>query len=937
MLISKGQRYISDAEPELGLGVITNVDVRYVDVRFASANTQRRFSRASAPLRRIKFKPGDMICDMAGVRLRIASISESADTGLITYFCGEAGLREDSVGDAVNLSAPLDRLFHGKIDPSAEFDVRIAMHRFRADTIQSDIWGFTGGRIECLPHQLYIAKAVSSRRVPRALLADETGLGKTIEACLIVHRLLVCGRISRVLVLVPEHLMHQWFVELLRRFNLSFTLCTEEFVKSSSSDVNPVKNEQLCIAGINDISKNNDMNNMVTGADWDMVIVDEAHHIRRDTPGFALIEQLAGNTPGFLLLTATPEQFGRYDHFVLLKLLDPLRYRNFSDYENEQASLKALYSHIDAELCKSGINVSEISQESASVDIPDSLLFAAIKKSRPKNSIDRVRSWPVEQLIDICGTGSMMFRNTRRTITGFPSRKVHIVPLAAEQDIIEQACREMQNDCLDVPGQNVFFGTLEDPRVEWLCKFAAENKNEKILVICRTMEKAIRIHNVIGKSIKVDAGLFHEEMTILQRDRNAAWFGEENGAVMLICSEMGSEGRNFQFCHSLVLFDLPINPELLEQRIGRLDRIGQKGDIHLYVPFIKGTGQEILCRWYHEGLNAFLEHVPAAGRVFEKQASELTAFCTDMSKAADLPGAQKFIENTRALCREFSADFTDPRDKMLGVTSFQRASALLLVQKMNDLKTTADTEMVMTGLLNMYGIIMEDAGKNKYALITELLSDNAFPLPRSERPVITFNRETALFREDVEFITPDHPMLTGSLDLFLSSERGTSSFCTADTLEHTGLILESVYILECAAPSYLNVDNFPAPAPFRVVVDRNGIDITEQYPEVKMKSFRLNTSTVEFNAQLRQVIQKMMEKSNDAAAVKAQKTISALMKSMRNRYEKEISRIRELELKYSVTNEGELDNLKNEIAETEKYLGASHARLDAARLIKCCI
>ena len=92
---------------------------------------------------------------------------------------------------------------------------------------------------------------------------------------------------------------------------------------------------------------------------------------------------------------------------------------------------------------------------------------------------------------------------------------------------------------------------------------------------------------------------------MLQRDRNAAWFAEEDGARLLICSEIGSEGRNFQFAHHLVLFDLPLNPELLEQRIGRLDRIGQQEEIHLHVPYLTRSPQEVLCRWYHEGLNAF--------------------------------------------------------------------------------------------------------------------------------------------------------------------------------------------------------------------------------------------------------------------------------------------------------------------------------------------
>src|SRR6185503_13008343 len=106
---------------------------------------------------------------------------------------------------------------------------------------------------------------------------------------------------------------------------------------------------------------------------------------------------------------------------------------------------------------------------------------------------------------------------------------------------------------------------------------------------------------------------FHENLTLVQRDRNAAWFAEENGARILLCSEIGSEGRNFQFSHHLVLFDLPLDPELLEQRIGRLDRIGQASEIQVHVPYVVGSSHEVLACWYQQGLNSFEKNL-AGGR-----------------------------------------------------------------------------------------------------------------------------------------------------------------------------------------------------------------------------------------------------------------------------------------------------------------------------------
>ena len=113
----------------------------------------------------------------------------------------------------------------------------------------------------------------------------------------------------------------------------------------------------------------------------------------------------------------------------------------------------------------------------------------------------------------------------------------------------------------------------------------------------------------IAQTLKIRTGLhvpvFHEHMNLVARDRAAAFFAnQDEGSQVLVCSEIGSEGRNFQFAHHLILFDLPLNPDLLEQRIGRLDRIGQTETIQIHVPYIEHTAQAVMFHWYHQGLNA---------------------------------------------------------------------------------------------------------------------------------------------------------------------------------------------------------------------------------------------------------------------------------------------------------------------------------------------
>src|SRR5678815_3019258 len=272
-----GQRWISESEPELGLGSILRLTPRTVIVEFRGSGEQREYARNNAPLRRVRFRAGDTIQNRKGKALTIQSLTE--EHGLLRYKSGKQEFHEEDLSDTISFNKPEERLFAGQFDPPNVFDLRVAALQHQYRRRKSPVRGFLGGRIDLLPHQLYIASEVSSRLAPRVLLADEVGLGKTIEACLILHRLILTGRAQRVLILVPESLVHQWFVELLRRFNLWFHIFDEERCEAID-------------------------------AGWDLVVVDEAHHLgwspEQPSPEYAVVESLSRRTSGLLLLTATP-------------------------------------------------------------------------------------------------------------------------------------------------------------------------------------------------------------------------------------------------------------------------------------------------------------------------------------------------------------------------------------------------------------------------------------------------------------------------------------------------------------------------------------------------------------------------------------------------------------------------------------------------------
>lgn len=182
--------------------------------------------------------------------------------------------------------------------------------------------------MQLLPHQLYIAHQIGQRVAPRVLLADEVGLGKTIEAGLIIHQQLRLQRAQRVLIIVPDSLIHQWFVELLRRFNLSFSIIDLEKYQAASATAteNPFDSAQCFLCPLSALTASQEMAQAAQDSHWDLLVVDEAHHLKwqveQSSPEYEVVAALSRLSQGVLLLTATPEQLGMAGHFARLQLLD---------------------------------------------------------------------------------------------------------------------------------------------------------------------------------------------------------------------------------------------------------------------------------------------------------------------------------------------------------------------------------------------------------------------------------------------------------------------------------------------------------------------------------------------------------------------------------------------------------------------------------------
>ena len=412
----------------------------------------------------------------------------------------------------------------------------------------------------------------------------------------------------------------------------------------------------------------------------------------------------------------------------------------------------------------------------------------------------------------------MLFRNTRKTISGFPKRLAKLSSLQPSKTEDAQALgqAEFETD-IGLAEEGFQPEYSEDPRMKWLAGLLRKHETDKFLLICRTREKTAAIEEGLRTLINIKSAVFHEELSLVQRDRNAAWFADDDGARMLICSEIGSEGRNFQFCRHLVLFDLPLNPELIEQRIGRLDRIGQKHDILIHIPTIKNSQRERLAKWQHLGLNTFEESIPGGQALMTQYRTRLLeALSTETENLTNL------IKETAKSRDDLKLKLEEGKDQLIEINSHSTEVSTELIGKIRESEKSAELESLMLRLFDLFGLGVDDAGRQTYRLTnTDRLPVN-LPGNRGGTVVVTFDRELAVSRDDQVYLSWDHPIVTGCIEQLLGSHEGTTSFEIWEADGNPTLLLEVVFVLECLAPSRLHADRFLPPTPVRVVINHQG-------------------------------------------------------------------------------------------------------------------
>ena len=786
MTFDIGQRWISHADLELGLGICVEVDARRVTLLYPSAEEERTYALDRAPLTRYELKAGDKLTHIDGRTLEVTEVCPLGNT--LSYEATEPetgdtySVHEQFIAPEVSVNTPQDRLLNNQLDKIGDFQLRYDTLMERARYQASNTSGLIGARTSLLSHQLFVASEVGSRLAPRVLLADEVGLGKTIEAGLILSQQFLRGRAKRVFVAVPDPLLHQWLVEMLRRFNLPFSIYDEARFEAEESAFD-FGNDQLVLSPWSFIEGNKDARDLLVNSEWDFLIVDEAHHLNLGADAKTELDitltQLARDSRGLLLLTATPGQSGIDSHFSRLQLLDPDRFSDLDRFVEEQREFESTFELIES-----------LRSDQPVPNLPDD-----IDASKPVEEI-------IQSLVDQYGTGRVLFRNSRKSVSGFPNRVLHQY---------------------EIPQDDASISIAESHRTKWLAELLKTLKSQKVLVICRDKVTAMALEHYLHLQVGIRCASFHEDLSLLERDRAAAYFAdEESGARALICSEIGSEGRNFQFSQHLVCFDLPHHPDLLEQRIGRLDRIGQHGDVNIHVPITPNTSEAVRFTWFNEGLNGFETSCSIGHLMYDELAEELST-----SEAAGQLAPQ-LLARTIGLREQLNQQMDRGRDRLLELTSHNSSLASQLITEIADNERTRELRRFTDNLFDRLGIHTEEGSEDCLILKpSENLITGELPFLDEGGITCTFERDLALARDDLHFLTWEHPLVRETIDIVYNSELGNASVAMikAKSIKPGTVLVETIHTADCPAPKRLEIGRHLEQVPLRSLITLHGRDL----------------------------------------------------------------------------------------------------------------
>lgn len=449
---------------------------------------------------------------------------------------------------------------------------------------------------ELFPHQIRAAERTLRELRGRALLCDEVGLGKTIEAGVILNEYVARGLVRSALVLTPAPLVAQWQEELIRKFDLPFVSQDSPAFKVSAD---PWSTFPFTVASL-ETAKREPHRKQIVANDYDLVIVDEAHRLKnRNTVAWKFVSQLKKKY--LLLLTATPIENSMDELFNLITLLKPGQLKTAGEYRKRfvdtknplhpknMAELKRLIQEVMIRNRRSTTGIIESARTAETLWVEPELvddqfyqlLTTLIKRALSDESPHHSRQMVLKTLLRQAGSHRSAAKAT----------------LVRLKDVLAEGASQDEWETL----MNSVDDSTTSAKMNALARILGDGR-EQTVVFSGFLETQRAVASYV-RSLGLDVVEFHGSMS--RGDKEEVINKFRGGTPVLVSSESGGEGRNLQFCHRLVNYDIPWNPMRIEQRIGRIHRIGQVHDVLVANLVSRGTIEEHVVRILDEKINLF--------------------------------------------------------------------------------------------------------------------------------------------------------------------------------------------------------------------------------------------------------------------------------------------------------------------------------------------
>jgi ATP-dependent helicase HepA len=753
----------------LGVGRVTGLDGRAITVAFPKTGTTLRLAVGSDALVAIDLRPGRPVRVTA--TREETTVAGRVSDGLLRLANGLTVSSHD-VWPLELEGALLERLALGDLDEPRDVLTRLDILHLLAMREADGLGSFLGGRVRLFPHQLHVAERATASNPVRWLLADEVGLGKTIEAALVLNHLVHTRRVERCLVVAPDALTVQWLGELWRKYHQAFTLFDAprlaDVARDFGADFNPFDVHRRAVIALEMLVERPHLTAQAVAAGIDLLVVDEAQRLRRPPghpgdPNWRAVAPIAALGRHVLLLSATPLEDDAHGFFRLLQLLRPDEFPDDTSFEAR------LGGGIPLPPCTSSTRRVDIGGLPPRVGIPvtpglpdgwhqQAAVEAVLRRAPAPHAVAR------RHKID----------RVRRALASGAALAAVLGPTEAEL--------KAQALAMDA----------SDPRLAWLLAQAPlwRDAGEKTLVFVAHRETLEWLRTALSHEAQLASGVFHEDLTPARRDTEVARFREAEGPSLLVCTECGGEGRNFEFCRRIVLFDLPWKPSVIEQRIGRLDRIGRRIPVEIvYFRPPAGIGRD--AAHLFDALGLFRE--PLAG--LEPQLAHVEGA---LEAAADDPEASLSGPALEALLTEAGAARTRIREaayQQLHRDPYDASMAEAILQRVPPDLDALNETVVVTACLRLGFKVDGPRGRRIYAIEfgNGALVDSLPGVADGSIWVGTFDREEAVQDETLDFFASGHPLVEGVFAYFEDSPRGRVTCLRVEVGQDRGEGLVAVY------------------------------------------------------------------------------------------------------------------------------------------------